>query len=178
LLVRQGIASSAGRLLRILLPSVVELQTFTWNRAFESCFLEVQAPDLKCITIFLENEQVNFSWNMLAAAPALVRINLLKSWLFKKLVLQVVTSSCGFKLWCVAEHENITLHTCPLEDGDLIKDFLVALEESGCAKKMICPCLDNCEVDNNGVHALADFFCPGALSSLKDLELAGNSITM
>jgi len=163
-------------LLRILLPSVVELQTFTWNWAFETCFLEVQAPYLKCITIFLENKQVTFSWNMLAAAPALVRINLLNAWLFEELVLQVVTAA--LKYGALQNIQNITHHTCPLEDGDVIKDFLVALEESGCAKKMICPCLDNREVDNNGVHALADILCPGAFPSLKDLELAGNSITM
>lgn len=165
--------AARGRLLRVLLPSVVELQTVTWNRAFESCFLEARAPYLKCVIIFLENEQVTFSWNMLAAAPALASVNIFNNgWLFEESALQVVTAAS--RHGALQNLQNIVLYGCHLKDGD-VKDFLVALEESGCAKQVERLCLDNCEVDNNGVHALADFLCRGAFPSLKGLKLPANS---
>ena len=42
----QASLGTRTRLLRILLPSLTEMIAFTWNQAFERCFLEVQAPYL------------------------------------------------------------------------------------------------------------------------------------
>lgn len=63
------------RLLRVLLPSVRKLPSFTWEQAFGPCFCEVQAPYLR-IALDRENGGGFPSWNLFEALPALVRIEI------------------------------------------------------------------------------------------------------
>lgn len=62
------------RLLRALLPIAKELPAFTWENAFEACFLQAPALYLTCIEVAFEDDRGFFSWRMLEAAPALVTI--------------------------------------------------------------------------------------------------------
>jgi hypothetical protein len=50
----QATTGTRVRLFRTLLPSVTELAGFTWNQAFEACFLEVRAPYLSNLQVWLD----------------------------------------------------------------------------------------------------------------------------
>ena len=58
------------RLLQVLLPSVMTLEKYTWNEAFEICFLEVQPPRLTELKVLLEDEGNVFSSDVLETIPA------------------------------------------------------------------------------------------------------------
>jgi len=49
---------------------------FTWENAFEACFLAAPAPCLTCLGVCVEEEKGVSTWNVLKAAPALVRIEI------------------------------------------------------------------------------------------------------
>ncbi len=56
-------------------------------------------------------------------------------------------------------------------DGD-VRGFMDALEESGCAKRLVSLTFDQCEVGVAGVQALANLLCRDAFPALKGLCIA------
>lgn len=63
------------RLLQVLLPSVKTLGRYTWNQAFEPCFLEARAPYRTDFKVWLEDEEHVFSSGVLEATPAIEAID-------------------------------------------------------------------------------------------------------
>ena len=52
-----------------------ELQLFTWKNHLNPCFLEVQAPFLTSLQIWLEDDRTVVPWKVFEALPALVELS-------------------------------------------------------------------------------------------------------
>jgi len=122
------------RLLRMLLPSIKELPAFTCNPAFQSCFLDVQAPYLTRLDVCFEIDGGFLFRNVLAAAPALleIRITSLNDTIIHAAVLHPVT--VALRHGALQKLQNIAFDGRLVGDGNL-KDFFDILDRSGCAKR-------------------------------------------
>ena len=65
------------------------------------------------------------------------------------------------------------LNGCAIGDEG-VKDFMDALEDSGCAKRLESLTFEVCKIGEEGVRALADLLCRGALPALERLSLPEN----
>ena len=68
---------------------------------------------------------------------------------------------------------KLQLSECVVGDGD-VKDFMDALEESGCVKQLAILNFPDCRMVEGRMHPLADVLCRDAFPPLKELSLLGN----
>ena len=161
------------RILRTLLPSV----TFTWAPAFESCFLELQATYLTALHISLEGEGTVFSWNMFEATPALVKLEIEFDEDTELGGPALRSISAALRHGLLRNLQEVHLHGwCDWNDGD-VRDLMDAFDVSGCSKRLTTLPFSYCEIEAEGVRAVADSLCRDALPELKALCLSDLGIS-
>lgn len=69
--------------------------------------------------------------------------------------------------------KEVALEACDSDDG-VFKNFMGALEESGCAKRLMVLSIGFSSICTEEVRVLADLLCRDALPALEDLSLHGN----
>jgi hypothetical protein len=162
------------RLLRVLLPSVTTLSQCWWKQAFEPSFRVTQALYLTDLEFwFDEGDETIFPWNVFEAVPALERLRFegLGQDVAHVAALQAI--SAALRHGVLQNLVEITLENCDLRNG-AVRDFLGALEDSGCAKRLKGLRLECSKAEKEDMRALADFLCRDTLPALEELSLHGN----
>jgi len=159
------------RLLRALLLFTKALPVLTWKEAFEACFLEAPAPHLS-FEVWVGEEKGVFTWNVLKAAPALVRIDIgYAGQTPGAIALQSITTA--LRNGALQNLQEVVLRYCDLSGGG-VRDLTIALAGSGCAKPLTCLKFIHCNIDADGAQALADVLCQGTFPALNTLDLSAN----
>lgn len=124
-----------GRLLRVLLPFTQMLPMFTWANAFETCFFAAPAPCLTYFEVWVEEEKGISTWDVLKATPALVRIYTAcaSPTSIDSAALQSITTA--LRNGGLQNLEEVEMANFDMSGGD-VRDFLIALVGSGCAKRL------------------------------------------
>jgi hypothetical protein len=139
----------------------------------------VQAPHLTLFEIMLdenEDDGAVFSWNVLEAAPAVTEIMIASDVNIPNnphggTVLQSI--SAVLRHGAMRNLEGFGLWNCTVDEED-VRDFMDALEKSGCAKRLGILTIYGCGVGVQVVSALADLLSRGVFPALKILDLGKN----
>jgi hypothetical protein len=123
--------------------------------------------------MWLADDVAGFSWNVLAAAPAVKRISIQGSEPTPLGVAALRPVNAALRNGALQELEEVVLRKCALGDGD-IREFLDALKESGCAKRLTTLAFLFCEVGVEGIRIAADHIGRGVFSALKILDVGEN----
>lgn len=166
----RGSLATRIQLLRTLLPSLQRLVghtsgSFTWNAAFEPCFIETRPPFLEALWVRLVDDETVPSRDVLEAALGLREIHLeafrdrLRDRALQP-IMAVLRHGIGLQ-----NLEKISLSGFDLDDV-LFIGFFNALKDSGCAKRMVELSLKA----GKGVGALADLLRREAFPALEVLH--------
>jgi len=152
---------------------VKELPSFTWEQAFGPCFFEVQAPYLTSLLIYLKKDETLIPCTVFMALPTLVELCIDNGTerMLDATALQSVTAA--LRHGALQRLQKVELTGYDLGAGET-GDFMDALEESGCAKRLITLSLFKCGAGADGVQALADLLDGGAFPALQYLCLFQN----
>ena len=120
-----------------------------------------------------EDDEHVFSWEVLEAAPALVRVHISsnRESLLGGAALQSIAAA--LRHGALRNLLELVMFGCVVDDGD-VRDVLEALEESGCAEQMTLLKFSDCGVSLGGVRALAAHLGKDAFPALKELNLNEN----
>jgi len=144
------------RLLRTLLPSLKELTRFEWIPAYDACFHDLHPPNLEVLRVHLAKAGLYPSSEALKTMPSLKTIdyffndyqNTLGAAPFQH-VISALQRGVGLKAL-----QEVELYYCNLGDVKF-REFLLALEGSGCADRLTVLSFDNCGIHDEGVRTLA-----------------------
>ena len=160
-------------LLRALLPSAKKLPSFTWRRDFQACFRERQAPYLMALDVCLGDDVAGFSYDVREAAPVLERLSIKGPEQTPLGATALRSVSAALRNGALTFFEEVDLRKCTLGDRD-IRDFADALEESGCATRLVNLIFVSRGVGVDGIRIMADLICRGIFPALKCLDLPEN----
>lgn len=173
-----GHASPATRtrLLRTLLPSLKELPRLEWNLAYEACFHDLRPPNLEALRIEVLNAAGLYpSCEMLETIPSLKTIHYLFNGYQNTLgaapfqsVITALQRGVGLKVL-----QEVELYYCKLGDVKA-REFLLALQGSGCADRMAVLSFDNCGIYDEGARPLAGLLRRDGLLALEKFSLSSS----
>jgi Ran GTPase-activating protein (RanGAP) involved in mRNA processing and transport len=133
----------------------------------------VQAANLSALTIILQDDVAVCSWKALAAMGALGVINTRsRAEQFNATTLQSLSAALRHGVLPILR--AVGLNHCDLSDED-IKDFMEALEASGCAERLVSLKISDCDIKGEGLPALAGLIAHDGFPALETLSLEGNS---
>lgn len=144
-----------------------------WKDAFEACFREVQAPYLTEIRLRFGDDGTVFPWKFFDAAPEIttVQICLKDPTPLGAVVLQSITAALSRGV--LQNLTELQLWRCSMGDG-VIKDFMDALEATGCAMRLTTLYFALCGFRVEDVNAVVDLISRSAFSALQQISLIGN----
>lgn len=113
-----------------------------------------------------------FSGNLLEAAPARKKISIDSEIVIPLGGAVVRAVSTALHHGALQNLETFSLYLCTVDVKDF-KDFMDALEKSGCAKRLANLAICACGIDVEGVRVLVDLVCRGVFPAIACLDLGG-----
>lgn len=196
-----GSLPTRTRLLRALLPSLHKLSPFTWNPAFDSCFIDTRPPCLETLRVYAVDDASVPSRGVLESVPLLSEFGIwhVNMNLGGDALQPLIAALCGGI--GLQKLESIIFAGFDLNHV-LFNVFLESLGGSACGEGLLRMSFEGCEIgvermrvlagllrrdllpsleallfyhcvgiEDEGVVALADALRDGKQTSLRELEL-------